>query len=104
MRLKALTGSFLVAIVLLLGFAPSILGPLPKRGAAKAMIQEYSVRSLVVLALLLLLIVASAVGAWMILRREQEAFREESLTNMKLLVEGSIMDLKKEGDASSGSS
>ena len=104
MRLKTLTGLFLAGLVCLLVLAPIALGPVPKRTAPRLVKRDYSVRILEYLGLMVVFFSASAVGSILIIRKEREEYRLESLKNMQSLIEGSLKDKQKAQDGQSESS
>ncbi len=97
--LKLFTGVMLVAGTLLLATWPWLLGPAPKK-PTKAQVRVYGYRSVAYLSGLLVCVLSTGVGAILLVRRISEEFREESMENMKSLIEATLADSKKKQDAS----
>ncbi len=98
MRLKAITAAFLVSVVVLLVASAPILGPVPQQGAPRAVKRNYGVRTLCYLGALLFTLSGSGIGAYLVLRRAKEEYRQASLDNLKTLLEGAAKDVSNQDD------
>lgn len=85
--LKGITGTFIA-----LGFAimlswPFLVG-LPSKNATRAERRSYAVRALVTTASLAIVVIGAGTGAFLVIRRTRAEYREESMKNLRDLLEG----------------
>ncbi|MFN8219287.1 MAG: hypothetical protein U0S12_04035 [Fimbriimonadales bacterium] len=90
MRLKvATTISFLVGMAMLVAW-PWLVGSKPE-GDRKAVLQ-YLLRASEYFIALLVVFFVTATLAWLTARRQREEYQEQSLENLKELIEGTLED------------
>lgn len=92
MRLKVVTSAFLVFGVVLLVAWPWIVGVRPAQTAPEPERLRYLVRYSLYFLALIVTFFAAALGGFLIARRQREEFREETLDQLKELIEGTLED------------
>lgn len=92
--LKVLTTTFFVFGVGLLLAWPWLLGAKPTTGRKE--LAEWGIKALLYFLFTTLAFLASAFGAWMIMRRQRQEFIAEAKENMQNLVEGTLKDHGRE--------
>jgi hypothetical protein len=98
--MKLFTSLSLIVGFLLLVSWPWIVGKRPPAGSPRSAYAAYSRRAAGYVGGLVVCMVASGVGATLVIRRAREEYRQQAMANLKGLVEGSLQDhQKKEGDA-----
>lgn len=90
MRLKIVTAILMLFGVVMMFATPWVVGKKPD--GPRAAIADYALRFGLHVILLILVFSTTAVLAYIVARRQQEAFRAESLKNLKDLVEGTLKD------------
>lgn len=94
--LKWLTSGFIVAGVLVTLSMPVVLGKPPRKGSPVRESRAYAVRGLAATGILLVTVIGAGVGAFLLVRRARDEYREESMANMRALLEQTREDqLKK---------
>ena len=97
-HLKWLTGGLIVLGVCLMAGWPWIVGTPPRKGT-RAEYKSYLERSLAAATGLVVIVGGAGAGAFFLMRRAREEYREESLRNMRELLEATREDqLKKRED------
>ncbi|MGV3618805.1 MAG: hypothetical protein ACO1SV_26065 [Fimbriimonas sp.] len=85
--LKGITGT-LIALGFLIMLAWPFLVGLPTKNGTRAERRSYAVRALVTTASLALVVIGAGTGAFLVIRRTREEYREESMKNLRELLEG----------------
>ena len=99
-HVKWLTSALIALGVLLIAGWPLIVG-VPPRKASKAVYKAFLVRGLVAATALVVIVSGAGVGSFILLRRAREEYREESMRNIRVLIEGARQDqLRKHEDES----
>jgi hypothetical protein len=87
----ATTLTLLGGVGLLLAW-PVAVGPRPAADAGKRVLADYAVRLSVYFSITSLLFMATAILAYLIVRKTRIEFAEERLTNLHSLMEGTLND------------
>ena len=104
-NLKRLTTLFFAVGILLLVGWPVLLGPKPPKGSRRTEYRAYIVRSGLYMSGLLIAALGSGIGAIVLFRRVTNEYAEQSIDNLKELIEGSVAareKAKSEGDGNAG--
>lgn len=99
--LKLFTGGMIAAGLALLLATPLILGTRPPKGAPVAEAKGYLTRGLVVSGGLLVTVVGAGIGAFFLVRRARDEYREASMENMRSLLEQTREDQLKKANRES---
>jgi heme/copper-type cytochrome/quinol oxidase subunit 2 len=90
MRLKIVTTVFFLIGLVMLGAWPWAIGAQPQ--ADKKLRLEWLLRASEYFIALMVVFFITAVLAWMVARRQREAYQQEKLDNLKQLIEGTLTD------------
>ena len=100
-RLKIATTACLAVGFIGLASWPLIVRLRPERGSDAEAFRRYAWQSSAYLFVLLLAFVGASVGAFLIVRLARKEFEVRSRENLRALVEGARMDIRKERDGDS---
>lgn len=98
--LKGLTGALIAVGILILATWPFVVGT-PRRNQPRAEIKAYLVRSLVATTALVVVVSGAGIGAFFLMRRVRDEYREESMANMKALLEKTREDQLRKAESES---
>lgn len=96
--LKILTGSLIAAGVLVIVTWPFAVG-VPQKGASRSELRAYVTRGLVATSALIVIVTGAGIGAFLLIRRAREEYREQSMSNMRSLLEQTREDQLKKAQA-----
>lgn len=97
MRLKVLCWTFAALTILILLGWPGLVG-MPPRGASKARLRQYVVRSEVCFGVLIGSFLATTVFAALVVRQTRQEYLRESAENLRSLIAGTLEDHRKKGE------
>lgn len=92
-----LTTLLITGMVLLLSF-PWILRAMPRNGPRREKAQ-FAILFTTYSITLLLIFFAIVLLAWLIVRKQREVYRQESMENLRTLIEGTLQDHEKPKDS-----
>lgn len=98
--LKGITGALIAAGVLIIASWPFVIGTPPKN-RPRAEIKAYFVRSLAATSVLIVVVSGAGIGAFLLMRRVREEYREQSMANMKALLEQTREDQLRKAERES---
>lgn len=92
------TFCILIAVLLMVGW-PAWVGSMPGKESKKSVKLAFVQRGLAVASGLTFVVIGAGVGAFVLMRRAREEYRQASIENMKDLIEGAREDhLSKDKD------
>ena len=102
MWLKLFTTAMLIAGFTLLVAWPWAVGPKPLLGAPHSAYRQYGKRSTIYMSGLLITFAGSGLGAYLLLRRVREEYRDSMQENLESLIEGTLDDHGRGGNLPDG--
>jgi multisubunit Na+/H+ antiporter MnhC subunit len=100
--LKRLIGVLIALGILVMVGWPLIVGAPPPKGSPRSAYRPYVVKGLAIAGTLTVIVVGAGVGAFFLIRRTRDEYRQESMRNLRTLIEGTREDqLRKQSDEQS---
>ena len=95
MRLKVITSAFFLALVLLLLASPMVFRAIPSRSAPKEQRRAYASQTLSYLGILVFAFAGAGIGSFFVYRQARKEYAEESIRNLKSLLEAPVKPAKE---------